>query len=37
MLHDELRPFHDFDLATMQNPRDFSEVGSPIHRKKAAT
>jgi FkbM family methyltransferase len=30
--HDELRPFHEFDLATMQNPRDFPEIGSVSHR-----
>jgi FkbM family methyltransferase len=36
VLHDELRPFHDFDLATMQNLRDFPEVGSPIRRHKSS-
>jgi FkbM family methyltransferase len=34
LLHEELRPFRDFDLATMQNPRDYPELGAPIHRQK---
>jgi hypothetical protein len=34
LLHEELRPCRDFDLATMQNPTDYPELGSPIHRQK---
>jgi len=34
LLHEELRPFRDFDRATMQNPTDYPELGSPIRRQK---